>query len=192
MASILGNIDGYAIKVESYEKEASTGRLLAKPCQKSLVGYFKDMCSLSKEELYKQGSMIANTCKNHYTWEKTIQAWVEAIEYSKPPRKPWNAPPRIFQPRMLYDIRGPKEQADFLISMVLGRPEMVGGQLWRRLIKDLTYNSRIGSYGTFYFNEMAEKNSLKHSDFSFKDTYNEMLILNDYYNTWERHKVSTL
>lgn len=192
MASILDNIDGYAIKVESYEKEASTGRLLAKPCQKSLVGYFKDMCSLSKEELYKQGSMIANTCKNHYTWEKTIQAWVEAIEYSKPPRKPWNAQPRIFQPRMLYDIRGPKEQADFLISMVLGRPEMIGGQLWRRLIKDLTYNSRIGSYGTFYFNEMAEKDSLKHSDFSFKDAYNEMLILNDYYNTWERHRISTL
>lgn len=192
MASILDNIDGYAIKVESYEKEASTNRLLAKPCQKSLIGYFKDMCSLSKEELYKQGSMIANTCKKHYTWEKAIGAWIKAIENGRPPKKPWDSQPRIFQPSMLYDIRGPKEQADFLIKDVLGRPEMVGGQLWRRLIKDLTYNSRIGSYGTFYFNEMAEKDSLKHSDFSFKDAYNEMLVLNDYYNTWERHRISTL
>jgi len=192
MSSVLDNLDGFPIRVESLSKEASTGRMLAKPCHDSIKSYIKMIADSTKEKLFQDGSQMEKICRIHYTWKKTIAEWGKAIENARPPKSPWDASPRIFEPGPFYDLRNPLEQTNYLIKNVLGRPEMCGGQLWRRLIKDLTYNTRIGSYGNFYFNEMAEKDSLKHSEFSFQDAYNEMLLLNEYFNTWERHRVSTL
>lgn len=192
MASIIDNLDGIPIKVESYEKEASTGRNLARPNIESLISTIEYFGNKDKKELFNDGVSISYTCRRTYDWESVGKAWIEAIENARPPKKQWNAPPDILQPSEIKNANGPMEQANFLIAEVLRKPEMIGGQLWRRLVKDLTYNTRVWSYGVFYFNEMSEKDSLKQVSFSYEDAYKEMCVLREYYNVWEGHRISTI
>lgn len=192
MASIIDNIDALPIKVCSYEKEASTGRNLARPDIDSLIETIKYFINTDSKVLYEQGICQSSICRKHYNWDNVENAWTEAIERARPPLKQWSAPPDIIQPSPLYNINGPYDQANFLISDVLRKPEMIGSQLWRRLVKDLTYNTKVSSYGEFYFNESSQKDSLKQIPFSFEDAYKEMCILREYYNVWEGHRISTL
>lgn len=190
--SILNNLGGYRISIESFEKEASTGRMLAKPNQVSLIEAFHYFCDTSKETLYILGSQFSEKCKTVYSWIQVVDSWIRAIEKAKRAKRKWDEPIIQYQPGPMLDIKGPAYQATYLLTHVLGRPQMVGGQLWRRLVKDLTYNTRVSSFGDFYFNEMSEKDSLKHISFSYKDAYEEMLKLVEYYNVWEQHRITSL
>ena len=192
MASIIDNLDAIPIKVESYEKEASTGRNMARPDIKSLIFTIEFFGNQEREDLFDSGVQISSVCRSMYNWESVGLSWEKTIETAIPPKKKWDSPPEVLHPQPLCDMIGPMQQANFLIGSVLCKPQIIGGQLWRRLVKDLTYNSRVGSYGTFYFNEMSEKDSLKQLPFSYEDAYNEMCILREYYNVWEGHRISTL
>lgn len=192
MASIIDNLDGLPIKVESYGKEASTGRNIARPNTDSLISTIEYFGNTNHLELFDTGIQISSVCRKIYNWDSVGLAWEETLENANPPKKPWNSPQDVLQPASLQNIIGPMQQANFLISSVLCKPELIGSQLWRRLVKDLTYNTKVGSYGTFYFNEMSEKDSLKQIPFSYEDAYKEMCILREYYNVWEGHRVSTL
>ena len=69
---------------------------------------------------------------------------------------------------------------------MLKKPDMLGSELCRRLIRDLTYGRRLGKAGDeFYFNEHHIKDNLHTSPFSYEDAYKEMVKLRGYYNTWE-------
>jgi uncharacterized protein CbrC (UPF0167 family) len=192
MASIIDNLDGIPIKVESYGKEASTGRNLARPNTDSLVSIIEHFGNTNKKNLFECGVKISSVCRKIYNWKYSGESWYKAMESANPPKKVWNSPPEVLRSAPIQSIVGPMQQANFLIGSVLCKPEMIGSQLWRRLVKDLTYNTKVGSYGTFYFNEMSEKDSLKQTNFSYEDAYNEMCILREYYNAWEKHRISTL
>lgn len=192
MQSIIDNLDGIPIAVESFVKEASTGRNTAKPSLDSITNVIAFYAGAGREDLYNQGLEMAKNYRHIYKWENTINTWLEAVDNVRPPIYNWNDPIRTFHPSPLIkqpDILG---QTNFLISNVMGKPEWLGGQLWRRLLKDLTYNTKVASYGDFYFNEMSQKDTLRQEPFSFEQAYKEIVELRNYYNTWEEHRVSTL
>ena len=185
MESILDNLDGYVIGVDSYEKEASTGRNLARPNHKLLSDCIINFSSTPKHILKEKGYAMAKSCERLYNWGNVREVWFKAIENARPARYTWDSPKRIFHPEPIMQVPTAFEQANFLILRVLGRPDMVGGQLWRRLVKDLTYGARFGSYGEFYFNESSQKDSMKQIPFSYENAYEEICKLRHYFNSWE-------
>lgn len=188
--SILENLNGLNIPIADYSKEASTGRLKARPNIKKL----SELLLVSKvfTPTLERRDKNSSLCKKTYSWNSVIKSWIEAIEKARPAKRKWNDPVRIIQEKPLLDIKGPYNQANYLVGEVFGRPEMIGSQFWRRLVKDLTYNVRIGSTGEYYYNESSDKTSLNSVKFSYEDAYNDIIKLVNYYNVWENHRISTL
>jgi len=196
MSSIIKNIEGYPIKVSEFYVEAETGCKRAIPDCGDFVNLLEFLTSLSKEALKQIGLKIRDKTKYHYNWDNTAKKWADYFMSvkKKDKRETWLSQPKILQAAefMNADIKSPMDQANFLVSEVLRKPEWIGRQVWRRLVKDLTYKSTVESIGNFYFNESHSADAMKSKPFSFEDAYNSMRTLRDYYNIWENHRIGHL
>ena len=191
MESVMKNIDGYPIKISEFYVEAETGCKRAIPDTDDFINLLEFLTSLSKEALKQKGLRIHQNTKNSYNWDSTAKKWADYFlnTATKDIRETWLSPPKIIAPAVFNDkISSPIEQADYLINHVLCKPEWRGKQVWRRLVKDLTYKSTVDNLGNFYFNESHASDALKSKPFTFEDAYNSMKAMRDYYNIWETHR----
>lgn len=195
MESFIKNINVTPIEILKLEKEASTGRNYAILDVSSLTKIMNRFFSLSRHDLYSTGKELMNSAKLYYNWDKCASVWIKAIESLdvKEDYKSWLSQPIALDPHpFIENSLSPIEQANFLISEVLREPKLMYKSIWRRLVKDLTYRSTIPKTNGLYFKEDYLKDSLKHKPFSFKDAYDQIYNLREYYNIWEDNRANVL
>lgn len=190
MSSILTNLNGVKLPVLMLSKECETGCDRAIPNNADFIQY---LIERKKQTSLEQRIEISNLTKQKYNWDKVAETWINAINKIPPKdvNKTWRS--EIKQIPIIpidHNQKTPMHQANFLIGRLLQKPEWIGGRLWRRTLKDLTYGKRLANAGGFYFNESHIKDQVKTIDFSYQDAYNEIVKLIDYYNIWESHRRS--
>jgi len=181
------------IDVLEYTKEASTSRLLAVPSEKSAIDALSDLFSLDRNTLYKMGLSCRELAEKEYSWDTNAEVWINAIESMPLKKKLWTDPAEIHAPaRMIEESLSVPEQVEFLIKFVLKKPEFMYKCLWRRLIKDLTYQKTLPSTSILYFSEHSFKDHIHNKNFTFKDAYESMCQLRTFYNNWERSRYESV
>jgi hypothetical protein len=196
MSSIISNICAYPIRVMHFSKECETGCYRAVPDNEDLFNTLRDIIGKSQGELYSIGAEMKIAADKAYNWDKTADTWAKFFIETPTVdnRLTWYSNINILEPSEIrLDFVEPVDRANYLIEHVLRRPEMLGSELWRRLLRDLTYGNRLGVAGDeFYFNEHHIKDTLRTIPFSYQDAYNEMVKLRNYYNTWEKNRAEHL
>lgn len=192
MESVIHNLRAQPIKVLSYSKECETGCMRAIPDPDSFIYHVKSMIKCTREYLHKWGLEMSQRTGDIYNWDKTAQAWIDYFraENTYNVKDTWLSPIKYFNSAPIdRDILHPSERATYLIEKVLGRPDLVGKQIWRRMAKDLTYGTTVESAGNiFYFNESHLKDNLRQSPYNYDNAYQYMLELREYFNVWESHR----
>lgn len=194
MESVINNIDGIPLRYTSLAVEAETGCLRAIPDNEYFVKTLKSIINDGKKNIHEGGRTCYINTISKYNWDKTAAVWIDYIASADiiPIQESWKSPINIKQPAPLNNLTTPSDQATFLISEVLCKPELIGGYLWRRLLKELTYKSTVENLNSFYINEHHYKDALKMKPFTYKDAYDSMVSLRTYYNTWEQHRAKYL
>lgn len=194
MHSVIRNINGYPILYKHLETEVETGCLRAIPNEQHFIDLLVELTSKTKEELKNIGLEIYRDTISRYNWDKTAEKWASYIRETPtlPIEQTWRSPINIKQPAPIKNLLMPLDQANFLVSEVLCKPELIGSFLWRRLLKELTYKSTVENLGGFYINEHHYKDALKMKSFTYTDAYNSMVQLREYYNIWEQHRANSL
>lgn len=194
MHSVIRNINGYPIPYKHLETEVETGCLRAIPDERNFIDLLVELTSKTKEELKNIGLEIYRDTISRYNWDKTAEKWASYIRETPtlPIEQTWRSPINIKQPAPIKNLLMPLDQANFLVSEVLCKPELIGSFLWRRLLKELTYKSTVENLGGFYINEHHYKDALKMKSFTYTDAYNSMVQLREYYNIWEQHRANSL
>lgn len=192
MSSVIKNINAIPITVNNFYKECETGCYRANPNEKSLLDSLKVLIEKSRLELAEMGERFSFNVQLSYDWDKTCEKWADY--FTKTPTlergSSWLSPIEILEPMPLNArLESPRDRVDFLIAGVLRRPDLIGGYLWRRLLRDLTYGNRLeNAGGEFYFNEHHIKDQVRSIEFDYEKAYKEMLDLREYYNIWETHR----
>jgi glycosyltransferase involved in cell wall biosynthesis len=196
MSSIIDNIDAIPIRIGHLSKECETGCMRVIPDSRYFIETLKANIDAGKDRLRKYGLAISENAIKFYNWDRTAAEWEAYLMATPtmPMNQTWLSQPRQHNPAPFNEnIHLPTDKATYLIRDVLGRPDLVGKQLWRRLLKDLTYGTTVESAGNqFYFNESHLKDNLRTNKFSFKDAYDSMVALRDYYNVWEGHRMKAI
>lgn len=191
MSSVIKNIDGIPIKVAEYATEAETGCLRAIPNNEDFINKMKNLLYKSRDELKQLGRNTYIKTLRHYNWDATAKQWIDYFSNTETmsPKSAWLSPIKILNPSPINEnLKNPLDQANFLISQVLCKPELIGTFLWRRLLKELTYKATIENVNSLYLNESHYKDMLKMKPFSYQDAYRLMVQLREYYNLWESHR----
>ena len=124
---------------------------------------------------------------SYYNWDKTAATWEEYFMNTPviDQQFTWLSGSRNFSPTSQLPSKDIpiKDQVNYLFHNVLGTPEWIGGQLWRRLLKDLTYQATAAnSNNGFYFNESHLKDKMNFDKFHLQDAYNRLFELRKSYN----------
>lgn len=195
MESILKNIGGFPIDALEYTLEAETGCNRAIPNNKQTLELLTELFNMSKQELAWIGQQTRLKTIKRYNWDNTAEKWGNYFLslQTTPKQYTWHSPPKIINPSPINkNLVMPVDQANFLISEVLCKPELIGKFLWRRLVRDLTYRTTLDSQGSLYLNESHNKDALKTKSFNYSDAYDLIFKLVDYYNVWENHRANTI
>lgn len=195
MSSVIKNINGIPIKVYDFNLEPETGCKRAIPDNNNFVDILIRLTNLSHQELQNIGMQIYHNTVSHYNWDNTAKKWANYFLNTeiKDHKQTWFSSPKIMESAPINnELISPIDQANFLIANVLCKPDMIGGFLWRRLVKELTYKSTSDNIGSYYFNENHHKDQLKSKAFSFEDAYNTIKASRNYYNTWESHRLRSM
>lgn len=187
MKSVADSLDTCIIPVKHLSKESETGCMRAIPDGYAFVGIMEDLLRLSDQELRSYGLNIREACLSRYNWDNTAREWEASIR-NLPHLDPSRWTTGDFHIRDVpvdETINNSYDRSIFLLRDVLQRPDLVGGRLWKRLIKDLSNGVRLHSMDKFYFSETHEKDQRKVIKFSYKDAYDEICLLRDNYNMWE-------
>lgn len=193
MQSIIDNIDGYGIKPVSYYNECETGCDRAVPDNQAFISLVLEMLESHKKNpdfFIEQGERIKNKAANCYTWDKAADVWAKRFHEVelKDIESTWMSPPKIIQPKteLAQGLNSPIEITNFIFEQVLCKPEWIGGHIWKRTLKDLTFGFRCDNVSKdFYFNESHLKSQNSNNPFSPQDAMNEMINFRNQINQWE-------
>lgn len=137
LEDILEKIDGIRIKC-SLNKEIETGRNFAIPDEDDFIDKLEQLYMLPREERLNIGIRTRENYLKNYSWEKTTQVWIDAIN-SVEAKKSWDSEPNFHQP-VQYDEKGQLDSysyAAWLIINVLGDKTQLNTFMHSRLARDL-------------------------------------------------------
>jgi hypothetical protein len=76
---------------------------------------------------------------------------------------------------------------NFIFTDILHKPDWIGGYLWKRVLRDVTFGYRCeNSDKQFYFNESHIKNQNSNAPFSIEKACEEMSSFRNQLNNWEK------
>ena len=196
MQSVIKNIEAYPIEPLAFYTECETGCRRAIPNGEEALNIITKLYRHSAEKLKDIGLRMREKTLNHYSWDKTAKVW-EDYFVNTPVRshsETWLSPPRKFIPAPeVPDGMSVKDQTNFLFDKVMGKPEWIGGYLWKRTLKDLIYKCSIGSSGEHYFNESHTETDIQQSSpFNIDVAYKYFFNLRTMHNEWEDIRVREL
>ena len=192
MESLVKNIGGIGIDPKAYYKELETGCLRAVPDNDALVHVLTSLVN-NKEMRENLANQCYSKAREIYNWDYAAKVWEDY--FLKTPTKPfeitWGLPARIFNPPNSYPDElnniAPTDQANWLFANVLNMPNLIGGSLWRRVVKDLTYRLSVASsIPGYYYNEYSHPDMEKrHEEFNFNIAFKNFVNLRNNMNAWE-------
>lgn len=188
MKSVADNIGAIPIYPIEYSMECETGCYRAIPNNQQFVEKLKDVLNTDFRSL---GLKTAELARNHYSWDKTANAWIEHFRTIplKDHSETWRSPPKIFEPATTIpsEIIDLKDQINYIFRYVLHKPEWIGGYFWSKVLKDITFGYRVrNSEDDYYFNESHMPAVDKYQKFDFVMAVNELTNLRNQWNQWER------
>ena len=200
MESIINNIGAWGVDPLCLVKEVETGCNRAVPNNEEFIKLLSSLTDPEKDiekTLYLEGVDQRKLAIEKYDWDKTAKIWedrIKEVEFKNPETDGWSSPPSIKTPsREVPENLTPTQKTDYLFDSVLCRPEMKGGFLWRKVLKDLTFGfRRPSSDPEFYYNESHIKSVKDTHLFSFKDAHKEFYNLRMQLNDWEQARMKKL
>ena len=91
---------------------------------------------------------------------------------------------------MLQNPESMAHSVNHIFTNVLHKPEWIGGYLWKRVLRDVTFGYRCENMDKqFYFNESHKKTNTSNAPFCLEDAYKEMINFRKQLNNWEHSRV---
>lgn len=200
MRSVIDNIAGFGIHPLSYYKECETGCNRAVPDNEAFISLILGMCKSYEENpnwFIEQGAQIRNSALSHYTWDKAADAWAKRFKQIEPrdQSETWFSASRIKQPKtnIPSGLKNVNDITNYIFENVLCKPEWIGGHIWRRMLKDLTFGYKCENMNKdFYFNESHKQSQNSNTSFSPQDALTEMLNFRNQINEWEQARIDLI
>lgn len=195
MQSLGVNIEASMIPLLDLQYEAETGLKKAIPDPNEAADIFQNFYNMSREERTDVGKKTEKLARKYYNWDAAANKWINFFlnepVISEDMSTTWLSPPKIEQaaPPIPKELTSPKDQATYLFSEVLRKPQWVYGYMWRKLIRDLTYRAHMKSITNevFYFNEMhIRDNRSNFTDYNKDKAYKQMCNSREMFNKWEK------
>ncbi len=196
MESVVKNIGGYGVIPKQYYIECETGCKRAIPDNESFVELLKQLHS-QKQNLPELGAQVKARALQNYSWDKAADAWAKHFNKVEPkdPATTWNSPPKIFEPakQLPQGLGSTTDAVNFIFTDILHKPEWIGGYLWKRVLRDVTFGYRCENMDKgFYFNESHIKNQSSNSPFSLDQACEEMANFRNQLNNWEQVRMQKI
>ena len=194
MSETVRKLAGRPIPVAYYNVEMESNRTWAYPDNQEFIKILKQFFSLNAEQ-HKLLSASARQCFeiNYNSWGTVGEKWYKVIK-SFNNRNTWDSPANITNPPPFDEKPQLSNQAyaQWLISEVLGRPELVGTNFELRLIRDLNFGStNYGMGGSYHNEETCEVVNTKIEDFDRRKAYHHMIGLCEQKNLLERQRCAS-
>ena len=194
MSSVIRKLGGTPLKVKTLYKEMETGCMRAVPDNEYAAKMFEEFFQMPEGMRLKRGHETRRAFEEHYQWDETAKQWGRRFDSVDilPESQTWKSPPRIHNPPDKYpENLEHKQFVNWLITNVLGQPEMLDSYMASRMVRDLNYGQTTEGMGGVYYNEDSLLSSTpKNIIFGKRDAYMNMLELCHRKNYWEkvRHK----
>jgi glycosyltransferase involved in cell wall biosynthesis len=197
MKSVVRNLCGRPIELESTYKELETGCLRAKPSNEDAARGMLEFFSMDQERQNRLKDITLASFKEHYQWDLTGSRLEKCFDEFQiiPENEGWESEPKITNPKPFpsdipKDVTH-KQLAQWLIMEVLGEPDKINSYFESRLIRDLMYGQRTSTVGGMYHNESsaAFDGKANRQPFNLQLAYEEMLKICQKRNYWENKRV---
>lgn len=196
MSSVVRKLNGYPLKVKSFTTEPETGCRRAQPDNDYLAQKLAEFVVKPKAMKRREGHLARLNFEKHYQWDAACKKWADFFSSLTIPddKYTWNSKPKYFTPSNNIPTNVSNERfVRWLITDVLGQPEMLDSYMELRLIRDLNYGQTLGGTGGLYFNENSQMFSkTRYEDFDREIAYNHMSILCGRRNYWEKKRVESI
>ena len=196
MASVVSNLNGISITPISYYKELETGCKRAVPNNDVLADVMELL--FKNEKLRKDiGQECYINSKKRYMWDDNIKVWEDYFVNAEVPSHEftWKSPPRLFNPPKempeVIKTLTTVEKVNWLFANVLGRPDMIGRAIWKRMTRDLMYGLGLSHFiPGFYFVDASYMCDFerKPMGYSLEDAFKECLAIRHFWNHYEKQR----
>jgi len=194
MDSVAKNLECVSVKPLAYSMECGTGRLRAIPNNQKLTEELSHVFTLSGEERENLGLKTRQNALNIYNWDKTAENWINRIKEidCKDLSETWYSEPKIHQPskEVPYHLEDPVDQVDFLFAHVLHKPDWIGGPLWARVLRDLSYGFTPSGIDEDVYWTDSHSADVKNKDFSLKEAHSQLSALREQFNQMESLRIA--
>jgi len=196
MSSVVKNIGGFGVIPSSYYVECETGCKRAIPNNEAFVNLLKQLHE-KKNLLPEIGSNTRDRALENYSWDKAAGAWAKHFKTIEPkdPSTTWYSPPKIFEPAkdLPQGLNSTTDAVNFIFTDILHKPEWIGGYLWKRVLRDVSFGYRCENMDKqFYFNESHIKNQNSNTPFSIGQACEEMASFRKQLNNWEHIRMQKI
>lgn len=196
MQSVIKNIGGFGVIPSSYYVECETGCKRAIPNNEAFINLLKQLHE-KKDLLPEIGANIRANALQNYSWDKAADAWAKHFKTIEPkdPSTTWYSPPKIFQPAqsLPQGLTSTTDAVNFIFTDILHKPEWIGGYLWKRVLRDVSFGYRCENMDKqFYFNESHVKSQTSNTPFSIEQACEEMANFRNQLNNWENIRVQKI
>ena len=193
MHSVIKNIEGFGVIPSSYYIECETGCKRAIPNNQALLNILKELHA-KKDTLPTIGANTRAKALENYSWDKAADAWAKHFKTVEPKdlSTTWHSPAKIFEPAqsLPQGLTSTTDAVNFIFTDILHKPEWIGGYLWKRVLRDVSFGYRCENMDKqFYFNESHIKNQNNNTPFSIEQACEEMANFRNQLNVWENNRV---
>ena len=195
MESVLKNLKGIPIRVQTLFREAETHSYRAYPDNNDFVEKLANFLNKPQDLRLKAGKDTYLLCRQNYTWDKTANVWDKIFDsvLVRPEVETWKRPPRILRPNLDIPTGLTNEQFVYwCIVNIWGEPQQLNSYVGLRMIRDLNYGQSIlGNGGIFYDEESAIYGNTQYRPFVREQVVDELVQLAEERNHWEEIRTST-
>ena len=196
MSSVVKNIGGFGVIPSSYYVECETGCKRAIPNNEAFVNLLKQLHD-KKNLLPEIGANTRARALESYSWDKTADAWAKYFKTvkKKDPSTTWYSPIKAPEPSQTLPqgLSSTTEAVNYIFTDILHKPEWIGGYLWKRVLRDVSFGYRCENMDKqFYFNESHIKNQNSNTPFSIEQACQEMASFRNQLNNWEHIRIQKI
>jgi glycosyltransferase involved in cell wall biosynthesis len=194
MKSVIDNIGGIGVNPIAFSKECETGCNRAIPNNQEFIDILLRLSEKTKDELKNIGTSVCNKARKAYSWDQTANKWMDYILNTEiiPEHLSWKSPSKLFSPAHAIpeQLTTSLDKVNFIFNNVLGKPEWIGGYLWRRVLRDCSFGYRCENLEhDFYFNESHIQSYSTVKPFSIDEAMKEMTNFRLQMNHWEQARL---
>lgn len=194
MQSVIDNIKGFPVHPLTYYIECETGCKRAVPDNEAFVNLLQKLLS---SDLQSHGERIRKSAIEHYNWDKTADIWKKRFDQIelRDLSETWLSPPKIKIPQNYIpeNIVTSLDTTNYIFEKVLCKPEWIGGHIWKRTLKDITFGYKCENMDSdFYFNESHTKSQKTNQEFSRNDALKDMYNFRMQINEWEQARINLI